>query len=112
LEAAEQGLEQALGRSRLRGTREAQRQCDEQNAARATGRTATGKSHGGLPTPGTNFRGGVPINAALQKQLQSAVSRSRDRMGSMAATVARSGKRKVSRPFFLRNSRHLAVFVK
>jgi hypothetical protein len=110
LEAPEQGLEQALRRSRLGRPRKAQRQCGEQNAAHAD-RTATGKSHGGLPTPGTDFRG-VPINAALQKQLQSAVSRSRDRMGSMAATVARSGKRKVSRPFFLRNSRHLAVFVK
>jgi hypothetical protein len=59
-----------------------------------------GNSHGGLPTPGTSFRGGVSINAALQKQLQSVVDPSRDRMGLMAANVARSGKRKMSGPFF------------
>lgn len=99
LEAAEQGLEQALGRSRLCRAREAKRQCGEQNAARTTDRAAIGDSHGGLPTPGTAFRG-VLVNAALQKQLQSAASRSRDRMGSMAANVARSGKRKVTKPFF------------
>jgi hypothetical protein len=54
----------------------------------------------GLPTPGTDFRG-VPINAALQEQLQRAVGPSRDRMGLIAVNVARSGKRKVSRPFFV-----------
>ena len=57
--AAEQGLEQALRRRRLDGPREAKRQCGEQNAARATGRTAICKGHFGLPTPGTNSRGGV-----------------------------------------------------
>jgi hypothetical protein len=99
LEAAEQGLKQALRRSRLCGACEAKRQCGEQNAAGVTDRTAIGDSHGGLPTPGTDFRG-VPINAALQKQLQSVAGPSRDRMGLMAVNVASSGKRKVSRPFF------------
>jgi len=42
----------------------------------------------------------MSINAALQKQLQSVVDPSRDRMGLMAANVARSGKRKMSGPFF------------
>jgi len=82
------------------GAGEAKRRCDEQSAADAT---AVGKSQAGLPTPGTNACGGVLTNAALQEQLQSVLAR-RDRMGLMAATVARSGKRKVSRPFFLSDS--------
>ena len=49
---------------------EAKRQCGEQNAADTADRAAIGDSHGRLPTPGTDSRGGVPINAALQERLQ------------------------------------------
>jgi hypothetical protein len=63
---AEQGLEQALRRRRLRGAREAKRRGGKQNAA---DRAARGECHDGLPAPGNNSRG-APINAALHKQLQ------------------------------------------